>query len=90
MQTLASAVTDTERTAALRRQRNLFAAICICLLGSLGVALPRKAEGRRELRALQARRVDLQYRIVAVQAAIREAQDQILEAQREIGKEQAK
>jgi hypothetical protein len=87
---MASTVPDEERAARLRRQRNLFAAIAALAVASIGLAVPRRVASHRELHALNARLVELQYAIVDVQRQIRDTQGEIVRAQDEIKKRGAK
>ena len=67
-----------------RKQRNLFRVLAICAVISIGVSVPRKIESYRELKsvnahliALQAAIVDNQQRLLEIQAKIIQDQDQI-------------
>jgi hypothetical protein len=87
---MASIEPEQETVRHLKRQRDLFAAIAICSLGLIGLAVPRKAENNRELRAVNSHLLALQASIVDTQRQIRVIEDQILGVQREIKKRQAK
>ena len=68
----------------LRRQRNLFATLAALLLASICLAVPRKLATYRELKAVNARLVELQLAIVQKQQQIRETEDRIERTQRDI------
>jgi hypothetical protein len=68
----------------LRRQRNLFAAVAIFSLASIGLAVPRKIANYRELKAANSHLVELQTGIVDAQRQIRAAQEEILGYQQTI------
>jgi hypothetical protein len=70
--------------ARLRAQRNLFAVLAVCLLGSMATAVPRKLASYRELKAANTRLVALQAAVADNQQRIRDIQEQILKVQREI------
>jgi hypothetical protein len=84
---MASTVPDEQKAARLRRQRNLFAAIALCALASIGLAVPRKLSNYRELKEVDARLIWLQAEIVGTRQDIKNAEDKILGVQRAIRKE---
>ena len=79
---------EEDRISRLRVQRNLFATLAVCSIASIALALPRKVASYRELKAVNAHLVELQATIVWEQQQIRDTQDQILQVQREIVKQQ--
>jgi hypothetical protein len=83
-------VPDEQRAERLRRQRNLFAAIALCALASIGLAVPRKLSNFRELREVDARLIWLQSEIASTRQDIRGVEDKILGAQQAIRKEGAR
>jgi hypothetical protein len=79
-----SIVPDDAGIGRLRRQRNLFAAIAVCALASVGVAIPRKLSNYRDLKAANSHLVELQAAIVDAQRQIKAAQEDILGYQQTI------
>ena len=70
----------------LRRQRNLCAALAVCSVASIGLALPHRVSSYRELKAVNEHLIELQAAIVQNQQQTRDAQAQILQVQREMAK----
>ena len=85
-----SPIPEGEEINRLRRQRNLFSVLAICSMASIGLAVPRKVAAIRELKAVNAHLVDLQAQIVQNQQLTRDVQNQILEVQKQIAKEQSR
>jgi hypothetical protein len=80
---------EEDRISRLRTQRNLFTILAVCSVSSIGLALPRKVTHYRELKAANARLVGLQEAIVVNRQRIQAAQEQILQVQGKIAKQQA-
>jgi hypothetical protein len=87
---MASTAPDDEKVGLLRRQRNLFAAVAVASLLSIGLAVPRKVANYRELKAVNEHLVELQAAIVDSQRQLLSVEGQILEGQRAIGRRQAR
>ena len=68
-----------------RRERNIFAVVAVVIVAlTLAIALPRRVQDYRRLKALNEELINLQHSIGEVQREIVRVQGEILEGQRRI------
>jgi hypothetical protein len=68
----------------LRRQRNLYGALTVVVLFSIGMTMPRRLRSYRALKIANTRLTDLQATIVDTRVKIKNVELEILKIQRQI------